>query len=69
MNEDIVKNIVASAVKATLSNLPDNGEMNSLFDKCKVKIHQTVSSEIKNVVKNPNGPEVCTVLTPLRGFQ
>ena len=49
MNEATVKNIVASVVKAAISNLPDKGEMKDFLTEFEVKIHQTVINDIKKV--------------------
>ena len=46
MNEASVKNIVADAVKAAISNLPDKDELKNFLNDIEVKIHQIETNEI-----------------------
>ena len=49
MNRASAKNIVVSAVKAAIFNLPYKDEMKTFLDEFEVKTHQTVIHEIKKV--------------------
>ena len=50
MNENSVKSIVATTVKAAISNLPDKDKRKKILVNFEIKIHQAVVDEIKKVV-------------------